>query len=63
VLLTRPLRCLSFSLSPIPFRAHLQPALDPKIIANRCTAKWVKEFLYIRATATGALARFMDFVT
>ncbi len=39
-----------------------QPALDPKIIANRCTLKWVKEFQYLRATATGMLARFMDFV-
>lgn len=38
-------------------------ALDPKIIAARATAKWVKEFKYFRASATGALARFLDFVT
>ena len=37
-------------------------SLDPKIIATRATAKWVKEFKYFRASATGDLARFLDFV-
>jgi len=37
-------------------------ALDPKIIATRCTEKWVREFKYFRASATGNLARFLDFV-
>ncbi len=37
-------------------------ALDPKIIASRATAKWVREFKYIRASATGLLARFLDYV-
>jgi V-type H+-transporting ATPase subunit d len=37
-------------------------ALDPKIIATRATAKWVREFKYIRASATGLLARFLDYV-
>ena len=41
----------------------MQPQLDPKIIHNRARDKWVKEFKYFRATATGSLARFMDFVT
>jgi len=39
-----------------------EPALDPKIIAGRATGKWVKEFKYVRATASGPLARFLDFV-
>lgn len=37
--------------------------LDPKIIAARCTEKWVREFKYFRASATGTLARFLDYVT
>ena len=40
-----------------------EPALDPKIIAARATEKWVKEFKYLRATSTGPLARFLDFVS
>ena len=40
-----------------------ESALDPKLIAARATAKWVREFKYIRATATGSLAKFLDFVT
>ena len=39
-----------------------EPALDPKIIGRRATAKWVREFKYFRATATGPLARFLDYV-
>jgi V-type H+-transporting ATPase subunit d len=39
-----------------------EPALDPKIIATRATQKWVFEFKYVRAGATGRLARFLDFV-
>ena len=39
-----------------------EPALDPKLIGARCTAKWVGEFKYFRATATGELAKFMDYV-
>ena len=39
-----------------------EAALDPKIIAARATAKWVREFKYIRASATGLLARFLDYV-
>jgi Fe-S-cluster formation regulator IscX/YfhJ len=42
--------------------ADLQPSLDPKLIGLRATQKWVKEFRYFRATATGKLARFMDYV-
>lgn len=38
-------------------------ALDPKIIANRATEKWVKELKYIRATANGPLAMFLDFMS
>jgi hypothetical protein len=41
----------------------LQPQLDPKLIGIRCTQKWVKEFKYFRATATGDVAKFMDFVS
>jgi V-type H+-transporting ATPase subunit d len=41
----------------------VQPMLDPKLIGARATAKWVKEFKYFRATATGQLAQFMDFIT
>ena len=41
---------------------RVQPQLDPKIIAQRATQKWVKEFKYFRATATGALAQFLDYV-
>ena len=33
-----------------------EPALDPKLIATRATGKWVKEFQYIRASATGPLS-------
>ena len=40
-----------------------ESSLDPKLIAARATAKWVKEFKYMRATATGKLAKFLDFVT
>lgn len=39
-----------------------EASLDPKLIAQRATEKWVKEFKYFRATATGNLARFMDYV-
>ena len=39
-----------------------EPRLDPKIIGVRATQKWVREFKYFRATATGDLARFLDFV-
>lgn len=39
-----------------------EPSLDPKLIAQRATAKWVKEFKYFRATAVGKMAQFMDFV-
>ena len=39
-----------------------EAALDPKIIATRATQKWVGEFKYGRAGATGRLARFLDFV-
>lgn len=39
-----------------------EPRLDPKVIGARATAKWVREFKYFRATATGDLARFMDFI-
>lgn len=39
-----------------------QPSLDPKLIGARATEKWVKEFKYFRSTATGDLARFLDFV-
>lgn len=39
-----------------------EPQLDPKLIGARATAKWVKEFKYFRASATGPLARFMDYV-
>ena len=39
-----------------------EPALDPKIIGRRATAKWVRELKYFRATATGPLARFLDYV-
>ena len=37
-------------------------ALDPKLIGLRATGKWVRELRYARASATGALARFLDFV-
>jgi hypothetical protein len=40
----------------------VQAALDPKIIASRATAKWVKEFKYLRATSVGLLGRFLDYV-
>jgi V-type H+-transporting ATPase subunit d len=40
-----------------------ESALDPKSIAARATGKWVREFKYIRASATGTLARFLDFVS
>jgi len=40
-----------------------EPALDPKIIATRATQKWVAEIKYVRAGATGRLARFLDFVS
>jgi vacuolar-type H+-ATPase subunit C/Vma6 len=36
--------------------------LDPKVIGLRATAKWVGEFKYFRASATGPLAAFLDFV-
>ena len=39
-----------------------EPALDPKLIGARATAKWVREFAYFRASATGDLGRFLDFV-
>ena len=39
-----------------------EAALDPKSIALRATGKWVKEFKYMRASATGSLAKFLDFV-
>jgi V-type H+-transporting ATPase subunit d len=56
-----PLICSRFLLIA-RFLSSLQPALDPKVIGARATAKWVKEFKYMRASASGALARFMDFV-
>lgn len=40
-----------------------QPKLDPKIIGLRATGKWVHEFKYFRASSTGNLARFLDFVS
>lgn len=43
---------LSLALPPHP--PGLQAALDPKLIASRATAKWVREFRYFRASATGA---------
>lgn len=39
-----------------------EAALDPKSIAARATAKWVREFKYLRASATGQLGKFLDFV-
>lgn len=39
-----------------------EPRLDPKVIGARATQKWVREFKYFRATATGDLARFLDFI-
>lgn len=49
-------------LSSLYLYLSLQPSLDPKLISARATEKWVSEFKYYRATATGNLARFMDFV-
>ena len=40
-----------------------EPRLDPKVIGARATQKWVREFKYFRATATGDLARFLDFIS
>lgn len=40
-----------------------EPALDPKIIGLRATGKWVKEMKYFRASATGELGRFLDFIS
>lgn len=42
---------------------NAEPALDPKLIATRATGKWVKEMKYIRASANGPLARFLDFIS
>lgn len=42
---------------------NVQPELDPKLIGLRATSKWVREFKYFRATATGELATFMDYVS
>ncbi|RYE85038.1 MAG: hypothetical protein EOO65_01140 [Methanosarcinales archaeon] len=47
---------------PAVTHAIMQPSLDPKLIGARATSKWVKEFKYFRASATGDLAKFMDFV-
>lgn len=40
-----------------------EPSLDPKLIAQKATEKWVKEFRYFRATAVGPMATFMDFIS
>lgn len=40
-----------------------EPSLDPKLIGLRATAKWVREMRYVRSTATGDLAKFLDFVS
>lgn len=40
-----------------------EPSLDPKIIGLRATGKWVREMQYFRASATGPMARFLDFVS
>jgi V-type H+-transporting ATPase subunit d len=50
-------------LTPLPPHTRAQPALDPKIIAQRMTGKWVAEFKYLRMTASGPLATFLDFVS
>jgi hypothetical protein len=47
---------------PPPPRPPVQPVLDPKLIGQRATHKWVREVLYFRATATGQLARFLDYI-
>lgn len=39
-----------------------EPSLDPKIIGLRATSKWVREMQYFRASATGPMARFIDFI-
>jgi len=41
---------------------QMSRVLTPKSLVHRATAKWVREFKYFRATATGDLARFMDFI-
>jgi hypothetical protein len=53
---------IALSVLVMPAPCTLQPQLDPKLIGQRATAKWVREFKYIRASATGQLARFMDYV-
>ena len=55
---------MRLSLQETDYGAFLaaEPALDPKLIGLRATGKWVRELRYARASATGALARFLDFV-
>lgn len=64
-MLTRPLLDLKLQLTPAygDYLANIPSPLSTSIIASKATDKLIAEFRYIRAQATGSLAKFLDYVT
>lgn len=59
--------CLDLKLQLSPaygdYLANVPSPLSTSVIAAKATEKLISEFRYIRANATGSLAKFMDFLT